>query len=197
VVRVNRLREPFGSPLGANEYLLLRCASIMLGPFFYLAPEARAPSFLVVMEKSAPQQPCKTFHAPVDSHPQPRFQFDLQVQVDSSDEGDGSIRAGIEDWILADVDVDYVLLERGGCGRFLVGGLRIKLTTALDLDRQLPAERAMCSGIVEMREERISQSSTEPVAVVATCVGGDRYQIGELQPLLESKSLQTFGHVMP
>ena len=186
-------------PPSAKETLLLRCASMMPGPFFYLAPEERAPSFLVVMEKAGPrplQQPSKSFPDAVYSHPQPRFQFDLQVQVDSWDEDDGSVRAGITGWILGDVDVQYVQLERGGCARFPVGGLRMDVSNALNANRQLPAERAMCSGIVEVREQRISQSSLEPVAVVACCVGGERYKIGELQPPLESVRLQTFGHVM-
>jgi ubiquinone/menaquinone biosynthesis C-methylase UbiE len=186
-------------PPSAKEQLLLRCASMMPGPFFYLAPEERAPSFLVVMEKGGPRAlhpPCKSFPDPVYSHPQPRFQFDLQVQVDSCDEDDGSVRAGITGWILGDVDVHYVQLERGGCARFPVGGLRMDVANAMNGDRQLPAERAMCSGIVQVREQRIPQSSLEPVTVVAFCPGGEKYKIGELHPPLESVRLQSCAHLM-
>ncbi len=181
-------------PPEARELLLLRCAAMMPGPFFYLAPEERAPSFLVVMEKeglTAVPQPSRSFPDPTFSHPEPRFRFDLDVQIDSVDEATDTVRVVVTGWILGDIDVHYVQLERGGCARFPVAGFRPDVASAMNHSRELPPERAMCSGILEVRDQRISHSNVGPITVVAACLGGERYKLGEIPPHQQSRRLQS------
>lgn len=186
-------------PPQARKILLRRCASMMPGPFFYLAPQERAPSFLVVMEMEGPtavEQPCRSFPDPIFAHPEPRFRFDLDVQMDSWDETTGSVRALVTGWILGDTDVDYVQLERGSCARFPVAGLRLDVANAMNPGRRLPHERAMCSGIMEVRDQRIPHSSVEPLTVVAVCPGGKRFKLGEVPPGQHSARLESIAAVL-
>ncbi|MBA3487474.1 MAG: class I SAM-dependent methyltransferase, partial [Lysobacter sp.] len=82
-------------PAHARETLLLRCAAMMPGPFFFLAPEERAPSFLVVLEKEGQpdiEHDLRSFPDPAFSHPEPGFRFDLEISLDSLDSAAGSVR---------------------------------------------------------------------------------------------------------
>lgn len=181
-------------PTEARELLMLRCASMMPGPFSYLSPEERAPSFLVVMEKDGSPPPTPALRSSPEftfTHPDPRFRFDIVVHVDSLDEATGSVRASATGWILGDIDVQYVQLEQGTCAKFPVAGMRMDVANAMNSGRQLPPERAICSGLLEVREQRVRYSSVEPITVVASCAGGERYRIGEIPPLQQSTRLES------
>lgn len=174
-------------PPQARELVLMRCASMMPGPFFYLAPEERAPSFLVVMEKavqpSAPS-PRQVLSSGAFSHPDPGFRFDLRIEIDPPDESTGEVGVRATGWILGDTDVQYVLLERGGSARFPVAGLRMDVARAMNAGRRVPAERAMCSGLIEVGRQRIGKALAhdDSIQVVAVCSDGARFQLGQVPP---------------
>lgn len=175
-------------PPECRRLFLARCAAMMPGPFAYLSAAERAPSFLIVFqhEEAAPS-PSQFTHpeavGPIFRHHRPHFRYDIGVEVRETAPGGASgAQVTASGWVLGDADVKYVQLERSGCARFPVAGMRLDVATVMNPDRRYPPARAMCSGLTKTREQYLNGSPDDAIRVILATLDGGRHEIGVIPP---------------
>jgi SAM-dependent methyltransferase len=178
-VYMNQL--PF-SP-ATRKLLLARCARMMPGPFVYLAPEDRAPSFLIVLERTgttaAAPSPAPEVPDVVFRHRDPQFRYSVELFLEADAET-GQVRVTAAGWIFGDVDVREVAF--GDDVRFPVGALRLDVEGLMNPDFAYPLQRALCCGIMQVRPQFIGSAAGEPIVVAGVTMAGERYELGRMDP---------------
>ena len=162
--------------------LLKRCARMLPGPFEHLAAVDRAPSVLLVLDKtehgagvgpqrSAPPPPCAV--------PDPDPVFFFQMSFAASEGPRAQVEAS--GWILGDVEVRFLCLDvQGARLKFAVYRIRTDVDAAINAGRQYPPLRSLFSGLVNVCEHRLELRGPTTAAVVAVGMDGQEYRLGEV-----------------
>jgi SAM-dependent methyltransferase len=172
----------------SRNFLLHHCARKLPGPFVHLAPEDRAPSFLIVLERGGaagasladPAKAAVPVHGPVGvffRHPEPNFRYALEFSMQTDPES-GLVELTAKGWIFGDVDIRQ--LEVGADVRFPVGAMRMDVERLLNADFSYPLLRALCCGLLEVRPQFLDPSAHEEHVIIVVTMAGDRYVLGRL-----------------
>ena len=181
----------------ARADLLKRCLRMMPGPFEQLSVVDRAPSFLLILDRTSDQRsdaaqqpayvlPCAT------PDPDPLFRCDMSFAMSAS--GEGAIEGG--GWILGDVDVRFVRLDLGTTRlKFPVFSTRSDVDAAINAGRHFPPLRSLFCGLVNVCEQRPGTLADKSASVVAVGMDGLEYLMGTIE-LAPGTVARLEGHAM-
>lgn len=167
----------------ARADFLKRCLRMMPGPFEQLAVVDRAPSFLLILDRTtdqpsvAAQQPALVLPCAMPD-PDPLFRCDLSFALNEPSEG--AIEGG--GWILGDVDLRFVCLDIGATRlKFPVCGTRSDVHGAINAGRHYPPLRSLFCGLANVCKQPAGALIDTSASVVAVGMDGQEYAMGTIQ----------------
>jgi ubiquinone/menaquinone biosynthesis C-methylase UbiE len=175
-------------PEAAKSLLLDHCARRLPGQFAFLAPEDRAPSFLIVLDRDAPDSGAAmsvgsaTLPEMQFIHPHPFFRFSVDVAAEFSGDDAERVCVSADGWLLGDADVREIRIEGGGSARFPLGAVRFDVERAFNADGSYPKQRAMCCGIMRVPSQSLRLEARSQLRVVVVTMAGARFELGWITP---------------